>query len=143
MLGEEAEKIKANLESESHNMDEYSAWCDDSSDEKSFAIKTANTKIEDLTAIKVDNGAQIQALEEEILGLGSEIAQRQTEMEEASSQRAKEHEEFNKAEEDQVIMVSELEQMEVALKNQMAAAATTPAPVDGAEFVQASATPES
>lgn len=139
MLGQETEKIKTNLESESHNMDEYSAWCDDSSDEKFFAIKTANTKIEDLTAIKVDNGAQIQALEEEILDLGNEMAERQTEMDEATSQRTKDKEQFERAQEEQALAVEELEKMELALKNQMAAAATTPPPLDeGTEFVQAS-----
>merc|ERR1719316_441785 len=96
MLGQETDKIKANLQAESHSMDEYSAWCDDSADEKSYAIKTANTKIEDLTALKVDNGAQIQALEEEILDLGNEIAERQTEMDEATSQRTKDKDQFER-----------------------------------------------
>lgn len=143
MLGQETDKIKANLQAESHSMDEYSAWCDDSADEKSYAIKTANTKIEDLTALKVDNGAQIQALEEEILDLGNEIAEREMEMQEAADQRAKEKEEFQRAQEAQAGMVAELEGMELALKKQMAAFATTPPPVDaGMEFVQASNAPE-
>merc|ERR1719272_1619526 len=59
MLGEENDKITADLAAESKTMAEYMQWCDDTQTEKSYAIKTANIKIEDLSAIIEDNGAQI------------------------------------------------------------------------------------
>merc|ERR1719160_800520 len=103
-------------------------WCDDTQTEHAYAIKFANSKIEDLSAVIEDNTAQIKGLDEEIADLGTEIAERNTEMEKAIALREKEKEEFAKAEAEQLAMVEELEQMEVALKQQMAAM-TTPPPV--------------
>jgi len=134
MLGEENDKIKADLEVESKTMAEYMQWCDDTQTEKSYAIKTANTKIEDLSAIIEDNGAQIEGLDAEIAELGNEISERQTDIDDATAIRNKEKSEFLVAEEEQVAMVQELEDMEVALKQQMAAMTTPPpVPVEGEE----------
>merc|ERR1719191_680210 len=129
MLGEEKDKIKADLAAEGKTMAEYMEWCDDTQTELSYGIKSAKKKIEDLTATIADNGAQITALDDELTELGNEIAARQTEMDEAITIREKEKEEFLKAEAEQVAMVEELEKMEVELKKQMQAFAATPAPV--------------
>merc|ERR1719482_1288612 len=126
-------------------MTEFTAWCDDSATEKSYAIKSAKVKIQDLTATIDDSTAQIAALEDELASLGNEIAERNAEMEEADEIRAKEKEEFLKAEESQAASVEELEQMEVALKKQMQAFAQTPPPVEegaAAALVQQGAAPE-
>merc|ERR1719301_85360 len=82
MLGEEKDKIKADLGSEEKTMDEYMQWCDDTQTELSYGIKSAVAKLEDLTATITDNGAQIAALDDEIAELGTEIADRTSEMEE-------------------------------------------------------------
>merc|ERR1719453_400893 len=74
MLGEEKDKIKADLAAEEKTMNEYMTWCDDTQTELSYGIKSAKTKIEELTAVIEDNSGQIAALEEEIAGLGNEIA---------------------------------------------------------------------
>merc|ERR550537_1326867 len=146
MLGEEKDKIKADLAAEEKTMDEYMQWCDDTQTELSYSIKSGTAKIEDLTATITDNTAQIAALDEELEQLGNEIATRQSEMEEAIAIRTKEHEIFLKSEAEQVATVEELEAMGVALKKQIAAFSATPPPVaeeeEGAALVQkASASP--
>merc|ERR1719324_2121355 len=87
----------------------------------------------DLTATIDDASAQISALDAEIASLGSEIADRNKEIEMANADRAKEKEEFLKAEAEQVAMVEELEEMELALKKQMAAMTTPPPVAEGGE----------
>merc|ERR1719443_162308 len=83
MLGEEKDKIKADLGTEEKTMDEYMQWCDDTQTELSYGIKSAVTKLEDLTATITDNSAQIAALDDELVELGNEIAKSTSEMEEA------------------------------------------------------------
>merc|ERR1719191_2519387 len=129
MLGEEKDKIKADLAAEEKTMGEYMQWCDDTITEYSYGIKSANSKLEELTAEITDATAQVAALDEELAELGNEIAERQSEMEEAIAIRAKDHEEFLKVEAEQVAMVEELEEMGVALKKQIASFTATPPPV--------------
>jgi len=143
MLGEEKDKIKADLAQEAKTMAEYMAWCDDTQDEYFYGIKSAKAKLEELTATITDNTAEIAALDEELTELGNEIAERQSEMDEANVIRAKDHEEFLKAETEQVAMVAELEEMGAALKKQISAFSATPPPVaeEAALLQQASASP--
>jgi chromosome segregation ATPase len=139
MLGDEKDKIKADLAAEGKTMAEYTQWCDDTITELSYGIKSAKTKIADLSATIEDNGAQITALDEELGELGNEIAARTSEMDEANAIREKEHNVFLKAEEEQVAAVEELEQLGVELKKQIAAFAQTPPPVEEGEegaFIQ-------
>merc|ERR1719201_2832929 len=102
MLGEEKDKIKADLGAEEKTMAEYMQWCDDTQTELSYGIKSGTAKIEDLSATITDNTAQIAALDDELAELGNEIAERQSEMEKAIAIRTKEHETFLKAEAEQV-----------------------------------------
>jgi len=145
MLGEEKDKIKADLAAEEKTMDEYMGWCDDTQDKFSYGIKASKTKIEELTAVIEDNSGQIAALDEEIAELGNEIAEQQSQMDEAIAIRKKDHDIFIKAESEQVATVEELEAMGVALKKQIAAFTQTPAPVaeEGAEgaFIQSGNSP--
>lgn len=138
MLGDEKDKVKADLAAEEKTFTEYGGWCDDTSTELTYSIKTSKAKIEDLTASTEDNSAQIAALKEEIKELGSEIAERTAELEEMIEIRGKEKEEFLKAEAEQQEMVQELEELEVALKKQMQAFVETPPPV----LLEESAAPE-
>merc|ERR1719271_1607156 len=64
MLGDEKDKIKADLDAEAKTMAEYTQWCDDTMTELSYGIKSATQKIADLTATIEDNGAQITSLDE-------------------------------------------------------------------------------
>jgi len=140
MLGEEKDKIAADIAAETKTMAEYTEWCDDTMTEHSYAIKSAVSKITDLTAVITSSTAQIAGLDEDITSLGAEIAERQAEMKEADAIRAKAHDVFIKAETEQTEMVEDLEQMMVEIKEQMNAIAVTPAPVaaEGEEeaFVQ-------
>jgi len=129
MLGEEKDKIAANIEAETKVMAEYTEWCDDTMTEHSYAIKSAKAKITDLTAVITDATAQIASLNEDIDTLGKEIAEHQADIDEATAIREKDKAEFEKAEAEQVEMVEKLEELGVALKEQMNAIAQTPAPV--------------
>jgi chromosome segregation ATPase len=129
MLGEEKDKIAANIGAETTAMAEYTQWCDDTMTEHSYAIKSATNKIVELNAVITDSAAQIASLDEDIAELGNEIAERSSEMDEANAIRAKDHDEFLKAEAEQAVMIEELQQLEVELKKQMEAIAQTPAPV--------------
>jgi chromosome segregation ATPase len=138
MLAKEKTKIAGDLEEENKAMTEYFGYCDDVQKELNYYIKEATRKIEDNSALIEDRSAQIQAAEEELAELGTEEAERSEEMEKADKLRRKEHEEFLTRENEQKIMVDELNQMEIALKEQMAAM-TTPPPVAEPEegaFVQ-------
>jgi len=129
MLGEEKDKIKADLAAEETTMGEYMQWCDDTQTELFYGIKSAKSKLEELSAEITDSTAQIAALDEELAELGNEIAERQTEIDESEEIRTKDHEEFLKVEEEQVAMVEELEEMGVALKQQIESFTATPPPV--------------
>merc|ERR1719428_420222 len=131
MLAKEKDKIAGDLEEENKAMTEYFGYCDDVQKELNYYIKEASRKIADSSALIEDRTAQIQAAEEELAELSTEEAEREEEMEKAEKLRKKEHEEFLTRESEQKIMVDELGQMEIALKEQMAAM-TTPPPV----FVQ-------
>jgi predicted nucleic acid-binding Zn-ribbon protein len=133
MLGEEKDKIKADIAAEGKTMAEYMTWCDDTQTELFYGIKSATAKLEELTAVITDNTAQIAALDNELTELGNEIAERQTEMEDSIAIRTKDHDEFVKAETEQVAMVEELEDMGVALKKQIASFTATPPPVAAEE----------
>jgi chromosome segregation ATPase len=135
MLGEEKDKISANIATETNTMAEYTQWCDDTMTEHSYAIKSANNKIIELNAVITDSTAQIASLDEDVAELGSEIAQRNKEIEDAEAIRAKDHEEFLKAETEQALMIEDLEQLETELKAMHESMKTTPPPVpeEGAE----------
>merc|ERR1719160_1639603 len=124
MLGENKDKIAEDIESESKEMAEYFDWCDDEQKETGYEIKTATRKIEELGALIADRTAQLSALDEEIVELGNEITDRNTEMDEANALRKKQNEDFKVAEAEQMGMVEELEQMEMELKRQMEAMTT-------------------
>merc|ERR1719463_110726 len=105
MLGEEKDKIGANIAAETTTMAEYTQWCDDTMTEHSYAIKSATAKITELTAVITDSTAQIASLDQDIDELGKEIAERTSDIEEANAIRAKDHEEFLKAEAEQAVMI--------------------------------------
>jgi len=128
MLGEEKDKIAADIKAESKTMADYMQYCDDDQSEKAYSIKTAQRKTDDLNALVADNTAQISAFEEEITELAAETADRQAEMDDATKVRDDEHAEFLVREQEQVTCVSELEKMAIELKHQMATM-TTPPPV--------------
>jgi chromosome segregation ATPase len=142
MLGENQDKIVADIASESKEMAEYFEWCDDEQKETSYSIRTAVRKIEEQTAIIQDRTAQIHSLDEDIANLATEITERNTEMDEANALRKKQLDDFKANEAEQMAMVEELEMMEQELKRQMEAMTTPPpVPVEGEEGAEAEAAP--
>jgi hypothetical protein len=132
MLGEEKDKIQVDIQTESKTMADYMQYCDDDQSEKAYAIKSAERKTAELDALVADNTAQINSLEETIMELGAEIAERQEEMDTADKVRATAHEEFKAHEAEQVIIVEEMDKMMIELKHQIASM-TTPPPVPEGE----------
>jgi len=128
MLGEEKDKIAADLVAEEKEMKEYFQFCKDEQGEKAYSIKTANRKIEDLSALIDNNNAEIESLEAELTELGAEQNARAEQKEKAEKLRKEQHTDFLKREDEQAILVSELEAMLKELKHQMATM-TTPPPV--------------
>jgi len=120
-------------------MSEYFNFCHREEDDKNYAIGQSNKKIDEKTAIIEDNTAQIAALDEELIQLGTEMAKLGSAQEEKEELRKESKEEFKKREKEQEIMVEELQRLETELEKQMEAM-TTPPPVellqDATSFVE-------
>lgn len=140
MLEENKQTIASDLGAESKEMGEYLEYCDDEQSEKGYAIKTASRKIDDLNAVIEDRHSQISFLDVEIAKLGTELAERHEEVDEATKLRKQENEEFKHNVKQMQLMIDELEKMEISMKQQMAAL-TTPPPV-GEEPEADAAAPE-
>lgn len=132
MLENEKGKITEDLIQERASMEEYFEYCDTEKSDKQYAIKIATGKIEDLAATIEQANGQIEELNNEIVEISGDIKDKEGELDKAKALRDESHEEFKKREHEQVVMIGELEQMEMALKQQMLQM-TTPPPV---EFVQ-------
>merc|ERR1719399_306495 len=83
-------KVVKDLAAEEKEMEEYAAFCDTESGERGYAIKTADRKISELTAEIADGEAQIAAYEDEISKLGTEMAEKEKELDVAEAVRAAE-----------------------------------------------------
>merc|ERR1719265_1096475 len=79
-------------------MNEYSAWCDTESGDKTFAIKSATAKINDLAAVVDDTTAQIESHASDIAKFGSEIAEKEQELADAGKVRKTDRANFETAE---------------------------------------------
>lgn len=108
LLEECKAKVESDLATEQKAMDEYSAFCDEELKGKSFAIKTAERSIQDLTATIEDSEAQIAELDDEIKGLGNELAGKDRELAEATQKRKTENDGFVEAEKEMLENVDEL-----------------------------------
>lgn len=116
MLQENKVKVMDDLKKEEVDMAEYSQFCDDEQSAKAYAIKTAVTKINDLNAQIDDATAQVKALEDEVVTLGTEIAAKDQDMAAASALRKKEHADFVVTEKAMITSVDSLEKAIVLVK---------------------------
>merc|ERR1719262_796533 len=91
-------KVAADLAAEEKEMVEYTKYCDDTSSEKGYAIRTAAKEIERLQAQIEDGQAQIAGAETEIAELGSETAKKETELANAVKLRKGDRADFKKSE---------------------------------------------
>merc|ERR1719160_949527 len=89
LLEDNKVKIANDLAAEEKEMAEYTEFCDDGSSEKGYAIKTATSKIEDLSALIEKCTAKIPVYEDTIATLGTEVASKQKQLYEATELRKK------------------------------------------------------
>jgi len=98
LLDECKAKVQKDLDAETKAMEEYTAFCDDELKDKGYAIETAGRSIEDLTATIDSSTANIGELTDEIATLGTTIAAKSAELDEATKVRAAGSADFSAAE---------------------------------------------
>merc|ERR1719161_1449201 len=98
---------------------EYSEFCDTTTSDKTYAIKTANTKIADLMAAIQDGEAQVAALNDEVSTLGTDMAGKESKLAEATSLRKAGSAEFAATEKELVAAVDQLDRAVVIIKREM------------------------
>jgi len=119
LLQENKAKVQADLDAEAKEMVEYSEYCDTESSEKGYAIKTAEGKILDLTAVIQDGEAQVAGLNDEVATLGSEMAAKEQKLVEATQERKAKQAEFKATESALVESVDQLSRAMVIIKREM------------------------
>merc|ERR1719515_423044 len=102
LLEENKVKIANDLAAEEKEMAEYTDFCDKESSDKGYAIETATSKIEDLTALIEKCTSKIPMYEDEIATLGTEVAAKQKQLYEATELRKKEKADFEASEKELV-----------------------------------------
>merc|ERR1719265_2237902 len=89
-------------------MTEYADFCDKESSEKGYNIKTAVSKIEDLKGTIEECTLKIPGLEDEVSTLGTEVADKQKQSDEAKALREKERADFVAVETDLATSIEQL-----------------------------------
>merc|ERR1719298_346032 len=107
-------------------MAEYTDFCEKQSSDKGYAIKTATSKIEDLTALIEKCTTKIPAYEDEIATLGTEVASKQKQLYEATELRKKEAVDFQAQEKELVTAVDQLDRAVTIIKREMPSFAQMP-----------------
>jgi len=120
LMDELTAKIKAEGEAEAKAYNEYFAWCDDTSKNAQFEIKTASSEKEDLEANIGELASSISASTTKIEELSAAIASDTKELKEATAIREKEVADFEKAEAELVDTVDTLERAVAILEREMA-----------------------
>merc|ERR1719387_382755 len=100
-------------------MAEYTDFCEKESSDKGYAIKTATTKIEDLTAVIQKCESKIPAYEDEIATLGTEVADKQKQLYEATELRKKEKADFDSTEKELATAIDQLDRAATIIKREM------------------------
>ena len=101
-------KVQNDLAKEGAAMEEYSEWCETEQSDNTYAIKTATSKIADLSAAMADGEAQASAFATQISELGSTIASKETELAEAADMRKTDRANFESTEKELLDTVDEL-----------------------------------
>jgi chromosome segregation ATPase len=100
-------------------MVEYAEFCDTETSEKGYAIKTAERKILDLTAVIQDGEAQVLGLNDEVSTLGTDMADKESKLAAATEQRKAKQAEFKTTEKALVESVDQLSRAMVIIKREM------------------------
>jgi len=122
MLGENKLKVQRDLAAEKKEMQEYAAFCDDESDEKNYAIKTAQRNIDDLNSVIDDATAQVRGLDDTIATLGTEMAAKDDQISKAKGVRKNEHSDFEATEKELMESIDQIEKAVILLKREMSLA---------------------
>merc|ERR1719387_1984497 len=117
-------------------MAEYTDFCDKESSDKGYAIKTATSKIEDLTALIAKCESKIPVYEDEIATLGTEVAEKQKQLYEATELRKKEAADFDAQEKELVTAIDQLDRAVTIIKREMPSFAQMPAGARGKKSVE-------
>jgi len=120
LMDELTAKIKAEGEAEAKAYNEYFAWCDDTSKNAQFEIKTATSEKEELEASIGELTSSIAASTTKIEELSAAIASDTKELKEATAIREKEVADFEKAEAELVDTVDTLDRAVAILEREMA-----------------------
>jgi hypothetical protein len=118
MLGENKLKVQRDLAAEKKEMQEYAAYCDDETDEKNYAIKTAVRNIADLNSVIDDATAQVRGLDDTIATLGREMAAKDDQIAKAKSVRKNEHTDFEATEKELMESIDQIEKAIILLKRE-------------------------
>merc|ERR1719191_180255 len=100
-------------------MEEYTTFCDDELKDKGYAIETAATSIEQLTATVADASAQATELDDEIAELGTTLSAKGKVLLEAQEVRKGQNEDFQAAEKELLKTIDELSRAATVLKRGM------------------------
>jgi len=130
LMDELTSKIKKEGVAEAKAYKEYFDWCDDTSKNAQFEIKTASAQKEELEANIGELASSISASTTKIGELSAAIASDTVELKEATAIRDKEVAEFQKAETELVDTVDTLERAVAILEREMAKAPGSFAQID-------------
>jgi len=130
LMDELTAKIKAEGDAEAKAYKEYFDWCDDTSKNAQFEIKTASSAKEELEATIGELASSISSSTTKIEELSAAIASDTAELKEATGIRGKEVAEFQKAEGELVDTVDTLERAVAILEREMAKAPGSFAQID-------------
>ena len=120
LMDELTSKIKAEGVAEAKAYKEYFDWCDDTSKNAQFEIKTATSEKEELEATIGELTSSISASTTKIEELSAAIASDTKELSEATAIREKEVADFEKAEGELVDTVDTLDRAVAILEREMA-----------------------
>jgi hypothetical protein len=124
LLGECKAKVLADVDAEKAAMTEYTSYCDDEAKEKAYAIKTATSAIEGLSATVESSTATIAEADDEMATLGTLIADKEKELSDATAVRKEEHDNFVASEKELIETVDQLGRAATVLKKGMSLAQT-------------------
>jgi len=119
LLEDNKVKIANDLAAEEKEMAEYTDFCDKESSDKGYAIKTATSKIEDLTALIQKCESKIPVYEDEIATLGTDVASKQKQLMEATALREKEKADFDETEKELMTAIDQLDRAVTIIKREM------------------------
>jgi len=116
LLEEYKAKVVSDLAAEEKAMAEYADFCDSETSEKGYEIKTASKKITMLGAEIEDGNAQIASLNSDVASIGTAMAEKEKQLDEAELVRSSEKAAFSKSEEELISSVDDLERATLEIK---------------------------